>query len=163
MQMYTGARIGAAAAFVLALWAGMTAAGARPALPVAADLAADGALARERGGTVVVLFTIEGCRYCDTVKRRYLEPLTLDPRWRGRVLVREVNASLGAPLRDFDGTATTHARYAAFQGVQLYPTVRFFGPDGARRAPDIVGQVIDDFYWAYLREAVGTDPAGADR
>jgi thioredoxin-related protein len=132
-------------------------AAAQAALPPAADLAADGAIARPRGATVVVLFTIENCRYCETVKRRYLEPLAQDPRWRERVLVREVNASHGTPLRDFDGAATDHARYAAFQSVQLYPTVRFFGPDGSRRAPDIVGQVIDDFYWAYLREAVDAE------
>lgn len=124
------------------------------ALPPAANLAVDGVSLGESGGTVVVLFTIDDCRYCETVKRRYLEPLTRDPRWQGRVLVREINASHTTPLKDFDGAATNHARFAARQGVQFYPTVRFYGADGSRRAPDIVGQVIDDFYWAYLREAV---------
>jgi hypothetical protein len=159
--MYTRACLrGALAA---ALCAGGAAAAAWAGLPVATDLAGDGAIARDRSATVVVLFTTDGCRYCEAVRRRYLEPLARDPRARDRVLVREVNASRRTPLTDFNGTRTSHADYAAFQGVQLYPTVRFYGPDGAQRAPEIVGQVIDDFYWAYLREAVGGDAAGTDR
>jgi hypothetical protein len=152
--MYTRVSLHARHFAGVVLGVGLAAAGAQAALPPATDLAADGAGARARGATVVVLFTIENCRYCETVKRRYLEPLAKDPRWRDRVFVREVNASLGASLKDFDGASTNHARFAAFQGVQFYPTVRFFGPDGGRRAPDIVGQVIDDYYWAYLRDAV---------
>jgi thioredoxin-related protein len=123
-------------------------------LPSAQDLRAEADRAAKAGGPLIVVFSRKDCQYCETVKRDYLKPLAADPRFRDRVIVRQVNQDSDAALIDFRGEATTHAQLAMAEKIKLVPVVAFYGPQGKRLAEPIVGTRLADFYPSYLEEAV---------
>ena len=123
-------------------------------LPAAQDLRAEAEKAAQAGAPLIVVYSRKDCKYCETVKRDYLKPLAADPRYRDRVVVRQINQDSDAPLVDFRGEATTHARFAVSQKVKLVPVVAFYGPQGKRLADPIIGARLPDFYPSYLEESI---------
>lgn len=123
-------------------------------LTAAVDLAAEAAQAGKGGGPLIVLFSRKDCPYCETVRRDYLAPLATDPKFRGRVVVRQINQDSLEALTDFQGKATSHAAFAGREKIKLVPVVAFYGPGGRQLAEPIVGTRLPDFYLAYLENAV---------
>ena len=123
-------------------------------LPAAQDLRAEAEKAAQAGAPLIVVYSRKDCKYCETVKRDYLKPLAADPRYRDRVVVRQINQDSDAPLVDFRGEATTHARFAVSQKIKLVPVVAFYGPQGKRLADPIIGARLPDFYPSYLEESI---------
>lgn len=115
------------------------------------DLEDDLATAREAGKLgLMVLFTTEGCSYCDVFIRKSLG----DPALAARV--REHFVSVGLEIFDDsemvapDGTASPVKAFAGREGVMFSPTLLFFGPDGTRwlrvvgyQSPERFGRVLD--------------------
>jgi len=122
--------------------------------PPAADLRAEATQAARLGGPLVVLYSRRDCKYCETVKRDYLKPLASQPRYRDKLLIRQINQDSDQPLLDFHGERTTHARFAASEKIKLVPVVAFYGPNGQRLAESIVGARLPDFYPSYLETAI---------
>lgn len=122
-------------------------------LPAASDLRAEAASAARSGQPLVVLYSRSDCRYCDSVRKDYLQPLQTSAAHRG-IVVRQINQDSERPLRGFRGQAATHAGIAAEEKVRLVPFVAFYGPDGRQLAPPIVGARIADFYQSYLDAAL---------
>lgn len=122
--------------------------------PPATDLHAEAAQAARLGGPLVVLYSRRDCKYCETVKRDYLKPLASQPRYRDKLLIRQINQDSDQPLLDFRGEQTTHARFAASEKIKLVPVVAFYGPNGQRLAESIVGARLPDFYPSYLETAI---------
>ncbi len=118
------------------------------------DLAADGRQAAESKTPIVVMFSADHCPYCEQVRRDYIDPLPDHPRFGRRVMVRIVTTDSDFTLTDFNGVETTHTHFARDQGVALVPTVRFYGVNGERLAPDLVGAMLPDFYLDYLEGAI---------
>ena len=123
-------------------------------LPAAHNLRADANGAARAGGPLIVVYSRKDCKYCETVKRDYLKPLTANPRYRDKVVIRQINQDSDAPLIDFRGDATTHARFASSEKIKLVPVVAFYGPQGKHLAEPIVGARLPDFYPSYLEESV---------
>ena len=123
-------------------------------LQAAADLRAEAASAARQGGPLIVIYSRKDCKYCETVKRDYLKPLAADPRFRDRVVIRQINQDGDQPLSDFKGNLTDHARFAAGEKIKLVPVVAFYGPDGRKLAEPIVGARLPDFYPSYLEDAI---------
>ncbi len=120
----------------------------------AEDLAADGRQAAESKTPIVVMFSADHCPYCEQVRRDYIDPLPEHPQYGRRVMVRIVTTDSDFTLTDFNGVETTHTHFAFDQGVSLVPTVRFYGVNGERLAPDLVGAILPDFYLDYLEGAI---------
>jgi thioredoxin-related protein len=137
---------------LLALAAGV--ATAATDLPPAQDLRAEADKAAQAGGPLIVVYSRKDCKYCETVKRDYLKPLAANPRYRDKVVVRQINQDSDAQLVDFRGETTTHARFAASEKIKLVPVVAFYGPQGKQLAEPIVGARLPDFYPGYLEDAV---------
>jgi thioredoxin-related protein len=124
-------------------------------LTLAVDLRAEAAQAAKAGGPLIVIFSRKDCKYCEAVKRDYLKPLATNPRFRERVVIRQINQDGDTlALNDFTGSATTHARISVAEKVKLVPVVAFYGPDGRKLADPIIGARLPDFYLSYLEEAV---------
>lgn len=122
--------------------------------PSATALRAEAEQARSRGGPLIVIFSRRDCKYCERIKRDNLKPLAANPRYRDRVVIRQVNQDSDAPLRDFHNSMTTHANFARSEKIKLVPVVAFFGPNGERLAEPIVGARLPDFYQGYLESAI---------
>jgi thioredoxin-related protein len=137
---------------LLAIAAG-TAAEAANDLPAARDLRVEAERSTQAGHPLVIIFSRADCRYCETVKRDYLKPLAADPRY-AKLVIRQVNQDSDAPLSDFRGEKTSHARFASAQKVKLVPVVAFYDAQGRQLAEPIVGARLPDFYQSYLETAL---------
>lgn len=122
-------------------------------LPAAVDLRSEAASAARSGQPLVVLYSRSDCRYCESVRKDYLQPLQASAAHRG-IVVRQINQDSERPLRDFRGQPATHAGFAAGEKIRLVPVVAFYGPDGRQLAPPIVGARIADYYQSYLDDAL---------
>ncbi len=75
---------------------------AAPQLVQASRLDAEARQAAKAGGPLIILYSRADCSFCKTIKRDFLGPLAVDPRYAGRVVVREVaqdsNATRTNPL-----------------------------------------------------------------
>lgn len=123
-------------------------------LQAAGDLAQLAAHARAQRTPVLIAFMQQTCPYCRVARRDYLVPLQNDPRWRGRVLIREVDVDRGTRMHDFDGNTTTHRDFARKHSVRRVPTVMVFDAGGKVVAPPIIGLLTEDFYRLYIEQAV---------
>lgn len=122
---------------------------------VAADnLAAIAAEARAQRVPVLIAFMQESCPYCAVARRDYLTALQNDPRWKNRVLIREIETDRSIALRDFSGAVTTHREFARAHEVRRVPTLIAFDADGKRVSPPIIGLLADDFYRLYIEQAI---------
>ena len=141
---------------VIGIALGLFAASAMAAtdLPAAQDLRTDADRAARAGAPLIVIYSRKDCKYCETVKRDYLKPLAANPRYRAKVVIRQIDQDSDAPLVDFRGEATTHARFATSEKIKLVPVVAFYGPQGKRLAEPIVGARLPDFYPSYLEESI---------
>lgn len=110
--------------------------------------------ARTRRAPVLIAFMQQSCPYCAVARRDYLAPLQTDPKWRSRVLIREIDVDRSTAMRDFAGAMTTHREYARSLGIQRVPTLIIFDADGQRAAPPITGLLADDFYRLYIEQGI---------
>ncbi len=126
---------------------------APPALPTASDLERDAARMRKERMPMLVLYSQDGCHYCETA-RSYLVPMAA-PELRGRdVLFRQIDIDSDARLVDFSGVVSTHRAVAEAQKARFTPTVRLLDPDGRAIGEDIVGLRLEDFYGQYVDNAI---------
>lgn len=117
-------------------------------LPVADAMVQALTQALAAGKPLVVLVSLEGCPYCKIVRDNYLAPM----REREGLAVVQIDMRSKQRIQDFRGTDFTHDELIRFWGVNVAPTVLFFGRGGAEIAERLVGGYIPDFYGAYLDE-----------
>ena len=146
------AAILACAFFLFAAMATM--ARAATALPAAGDLAADGAVAKDKRLPVLLFFNRVGCPYCERALREFLTPMQRDPAYAGRVLFRQIEIDKALRLVDFGGRATTHREFASRYKIRLTPTIWFVDGEGNALTEPIIGLRTVDFYGFYLDQAI---------
>ncbi|MEN7526615.1 MULTISPECIES: thioredoxin fold domain-containing protein [unclassified Cupriavidus] len=128
---------------------GIGVASAAAHLPPVTDIAAQSAAAARDGEPLVVLVTLPGCSYCETVRRNYLGPQLA----AGEIAAREIDMTADTPIRDVDGTMTTAKRWAQARNISMAPTVLFLDRQGRNLANPLRGMQAD-FYGAYLEQAL---------
>jgi hypothetical protein len=144
----------AAAAGVSAPAAAQTRTPHRFNLPLATDLAADGAASVRDRVPILLFFDRYDCPYCERALAQYVVPMSMEAPWRDRAIYRQVEIDQPLPLVDFDGTATKHELLAAWYGVTLTPTVAIVDTTGSIIDKPVVGLLTADFYAAYLERAI---------
>lgn len=133
----------------VALLACAGAAAATAHLPPVTDIGAQSAAAARHGEPLVVLVSLPGCSYCDTVRRNYLGPQLA----AGEIAAREIDMTADTPIRDADGTMTTARQWARARNISIAPTVLFLDRNGRNLANPLRGMQ-PDFYGAYLEQAI---------
>ena len=118
------------------------------ALPAAHDLRASAAAAAARGEALVVLFSLPGCTYCETVRASTYRWLVRD----GDPVV-QVDMRGHDVIRGFDGRVTDGAALARSYRVHLAPTALFVGPGGDELAARLVGAGVPDYYGGEVDQA----------
>jgi len=126
----------------------------RAALPMAVDLAADGAASTRERRPILLFYDRDDCPFCERALREYLVPAARGDAWRERAIFRQVEVDRPLPLVGFDGGATTHRAFAAATRVSLTPTVLLVDAAGLPLVAPIVGLTTVDFYGAYLEDAL---------
>lgn len=120
-------------------------------LPAATNLSQDAVASARQGMPLIVLVSLTGCQFCEKIRRQHLAPLLASG-----VRVQQVYLDSDIALTDFGGKTSTQRRFAQALAVKAAPTVFFFDAQGAQLAEPIVGTLIDDFYSAYLDQAIAT-------
>jgi glutaredoxin len=122
------------------------------ALPVASNLEVDARDAVEAGVPLLLLYSLPGCPYCESVRRAFLLPLQAESPPRARI--RQVDVDSARELKDFQGRAQSHRSFAITEGITLTPVVAFYGVGGQQFAERLVGSMLADFYPSYLDAAL---------
>ena len=116
-------------------------------LPSSQSLPRDLAAALAKKQPLVVMATLHGCPFCKVVREHYLLPLQ-----RAGAFVTQIHFLSGEPLLDWQGKASTHGGQVKQLGIEVAPTVLFYGAENKEVAERLVGSSIPDFYGAYLDE-----------
>lgn len=123
-------------------------------VPVALDLQMDAAAADAMGGALLLVFVREQCPYCEIVLKEFLNPMSRNPNYVNRVVMRRIAVGESLPLRDFRGEWTTHGRFAQGYGIRFTPIVQMFGMRGALLGKPLVGLMTRDYYGDYIDQAI---------
>lgn len=116
-------------------------------LPSSSDLQQDLAAALARRQPLLVMATLHGCPFCRVVREHHLLPLQ-----RAGAFVTQIHFLSRDALRDMSGAQTTHGALVRQLGIEVAPTVLFFGPGQREVAERLAGSSIPDFYGAYLED-----------
>jgi len=123
-------------------------------LPLAENLAADGASSARDRIPILLFFDRYDCPYCERALARYMVPMSKAEPWRDRAIFRQVEIDQPLPLVDFDGSPTTHEILAARCRATLTPTVVVVDGTGKLLGSPVIGLLTADFYGAYLEAAI---------
>ena len=123
-------------------------------LPKPNDLAAIAKVASQLRAPVFVAFTLKRCPHCNTARRDYWVPMNSSAKWRGKVVMIELELDGDPALRDFSGNVTTMRDFAKRYGVRSVPTVIVFDLQGEPVTTPLVGLASADFYALYLEQAI---------
>lgn len=129
-------------------------ASASEGVPYARNLAKDAEAARAIQGPVLIVFVGDHCPYCETVLNEFLVPMSRNPDYQDKVVMRRVETGSFRELRDFAGMKLSHRTFAGRHGAYMVPTVMLFSPSGQALAKPLVGITSVDYYGYYLDEAI---------
>lgn len=128
-------------------------------LPVPRSLAESLDAALRSGQPLVVMVSLEGCAFCRVARGHYLAPM----QQREGLPVVQLDMRTSTPVLDFQGATTTHDALVRQWGVQVAPTVLFFGVGGVEVAERLRGASIPDYYGAYLDQRLSVARAALQR
>ncbi|MFA7242136.1 MAG: thioredoxin fold domain-containing protein [Sulfuricellaceae bacterium] len=123
-------------------------------VPLARDLALDAKTAEARRVPILVMFTRPNCPFCAHVLKDFLEPMQRNAEYRAKVIMRKVNISSQAKLRDFSGGANTHREFALESGVGMVPVVMLYDSWGEVLAEPLLGFSSPDYYGDFLDQRI---------
>ena len=123
-------------------------------LAAATDLATEAKQAFAQDKAYVVLFSETGCMWCERARQEFLLPMQDDPQLRTKAVFRQINVDRDEPLRDFNGRASTHRRFARAEGVRLYPTIALYMPDGKPAAEKLTGFTSAVYYGSSIERRI---------
>jgi thioredoxin-related protein len=139
--------------FVLATLLGLpfmtTLMAAETPLPFAHDLPALAAASAQQGMPLILLVSLSDCNFCEQIRRQHLAPLL-----KTGVPVWQIHLDTDGKLVNFDGKTITERQFAKDLKVRVAPSVYFFDAQGRQIAEPLVGTMLDDFYAAYLDNAI---------
>ena len=118
------------------------------------DLYADGQLARARNLPLLIMFSMDGCSYCDLVREDFLEPMLLSGDYDDKVIIRIVKVDDFDDIHDFNGKTIAADELALRYRATLTPTVVFVDYRGHQLAERLIGISTPDFYGGDLDDAI---------
>ncbi len=127
---------------------------AEEGVPYARNLQRDAELARKKNGVVLVMFSGEYCGYCERVLNEFLIPMSRNPDYQKKLVMRRVDNTGLTTVKDFDGSVEDHRQFTSEQGVGMVPTVMLFDRNGRPLGKPLVGLTTTDYYGFYLDQAI---------
>ena len=119
-------------------------------LPLSASLPDELAQALLRSSPLLVMVSLDGCPFCKLARENYLLPLQ---REQGLAMV-QIDMRGKHKVLGFTGAAQTHEALSRSWGIQVAPSVLFFGRGGVEVAQRLTGGYLPDYYGAYLDDRV---------
>ncbi len=123
-------------------------------VPEPTDLQAVGQEARQRQLPILIMFSREGCPYCDVVREEFLKPMLRSGDYTDRVIMLEIHSDSYTQLRDFNGQMISAEALAHRYRAGFAPTVVFLNHQGKEQTERLIGITTRDFYGGFLDEAI---------
>lgn len=129
---------------------------AETTLSKALDLVSDAREAQRLHIPILMLYSLPGCPYCESIRRSHLMPMQAvsersAPR---RAIIRQVDLKSSLGMIDFAGQRVTHSQFAWAQNIKFAPVVAFYGKDAMPLTEPLMGTMLPDFYSQYLEDAL---------
>lgn len=118
------------------------------------DLQADGELSRETQKPILILFSMEGCAYCEYVEEEHLKPMLRNQDYRNKVIIRRIMTDDYDDLIDFNGSKISALDFSARYGSYLTPTVIFLNHEGVELTSRLLGVRNTEYYGGDLDESL---------
>lgn len=125
-----------------------------PEIVVAHDLAGDGQMANQNRLPLLIMFSMDGCPYCDIVENEFLRPMLISGDYEDKVIIRMVKLDSYGTLTDFNGDPIDADQLAQRYSASLMPTVVFVDSDGREMAERLVGVTTVDYYGGDLDDRI---------
>ncbi len=127
---------------------------AEEGVPYARNLQRDAVLADKKNGVVLVMFAGEYCGYCEQVLNEFLIPMSRNPEYQNKLVMRRVDNTGFTTVKDFDGSVEDHRKFTSEHGIRMVPTVVLFDKNGKQLGKPLVGLTTVDYYGYYLDQAI---------
>jgi thioredoxin-related protein len=144
------------AIYIIVLWLGVSAAYASQDAPTLSisDLQQLAKTAKHNNMPILILFSIEGCEFCEFVVSEYLQPMRVIEEDRKRILIGEISIEDYNYVRDFNGQIISADKLGMRYAADFSPTVVFIDAQGNELAERIVGFIGRDYYDLALGKAI---------
>ena len=111
----------------------------RPDLTPLQDARIEAQLAGSKNLPVLLMFSTEGCPYCELLKEEFLIPMLISGDYTDKVIIREVHISEYDQVIDFSGQSLSMDDFSQHYGVTLFPTMVLIDARGNKLVNNIVG------------------------
>ncbi|WP_198262465.1 thioredoxin family protein [sulfur-oxidizing endosymbiont of Gigantopelta aegis] len=111
----------------------------RPSIVPISNLAQLATLAKKRQLPILLLFSTEGCPYCEQIKEEFLVPMLISGEYTHRVIIRELEVADETDIIDFSGKKITSYAFSRRYKVRLFPTTAFIDHQGTALTENIIG------------------------
>ena len=118
------------------------------------DLSMELASVAATGKPLMLIFSAEHCFFCTRLKENIVEPMLRSGDYDNRVIIRITELDSYESIKGADGEPIEPPDLARAYAVRVTPTVLILGPDGKEAAPRQLGINNEDYYGAYLDEAI---------
>lgn len=108
-------------------------------LPLLANLRQTGQLAAQKKVPILLMFSINDCRYCSKLEHEVLLPMHISGEYDDKVIIRKVLADLKGSIEGFTGDSMHMQQLARNYKVGIYPTVLLLDHTGQPLTNRIVG------------------------
>ena len=96
-------------------------------------------LATQKNLPILLMFSTDGCPYCEMLKEDFLIPMTISGAYNDKVIIIEVHIAYMRSITYFDGKSIGTEELAQQYRVSVYPTMVFIDAKGRPLADSIVG------------------------
>ena len=121
---------------------------------VSTDLQADAVLAAKRKLPLLLMFSMQGCTYCEIVEEDFLRPMLISGDYADKVIIRMLMTDSFNQVKDFNGEQIEVGDLADRYNASLTPTVVFVNSQGSVIAETLVGLTTPDFYGGDLDDQI---------
>lgn len=101
---------------------------------------------KQEGVPTLLLFSTEGCRYCEAIRENYLVPMMKAGTYNGQILFRQLEMNEYSLLRNEQGKLIGGDEVALRYLVDVAPTILFVDAEGKEVAKRIVGLSGADYF-----------------
>ena len=123
-------------------------------IPEITNLNTEAQRAKKLGVPLLILFSMQGCAYCQVVREEFLKPMLRNRDYDKKVLIREIHTDSFDTLRDFNGAPIDASELAQRYHASFSPTVVFLDYHGQPLAKHLVGITTLDYYGGFLDDAI---------
>ena len=122
-------------------------------IPIAENLYEDSLIILSDKKPLLLMFSMDGCSYCETVEEEILGPMSELVEYTSRIIIRHIENDSQQEVINFDGGGVSQAMINEDYNVDFYPTVILVDHEGGV-LEEIIGIVDEEFYWVKMDKAI---------